>query len=182
MRMEEILEHMKNTPKDDNGNIIRGEDMFDFSGQLKGDNGVSGVILNIESLEQRRSELLDEVYDINAQIQQLQIGDYNFEGKFVHWKEHGYMFVSWQNIIKYDGKPRMFFQGFWFDCLYGAYTDSNYAYYNALHEWYIPMDTFKYVINNEKFYEISKETFENAWVELCNDIYENGLKFMKIKT
>lgn len=35
----EILEHMRKTVRDVNGNIVRGEDMFDFSGTLKGKPG-----------------------------------------------------------------------------------------------------------------------------------------------
>ena len=45
MQKEKILEHMKKAPKDIYGNIIRGEDMFDFSGLLIGEPWPIGVKL-----------------------------------------------------------------------------------------------------------------------------------------
>lgn len=44
MSDEEIKTHLDKAPRDENGQIMRGEDMFDFSGYLKGEPGPIGQI------------------------------------------------------------------------------------------------------------------------------------------
>lgn len=43
MPEDEIERHLSKTVRDANGLVVRGEDMFDFSGYLKGPQGTSGT-------------------------------------------------------------------------------------------------------------------------------------------
>ena len=44
MSEEEIQGHLDKAPRDAQGRIVRGEDMFDFSGYLRGMNGTPGIV------------------------------------------------------------------------------------------------------------------------------------------
>lgn len=41
---DEVQRHLGNTLRDSQGNVVRGEDMFDFSGYLKGMKGRPGIV------------------------------------------------------------------------------------------------------------------------------------------
>lgn len=115
----------------------------------------------IEELEQLRSEYWDINNTIHEKITEARIKDYNFTDKYVYSEEYGYMFVTWQ---KYDtksiwGDERMFFQGLSISANLGPYRDDAWFDFNALNEWYIPIETFIRDVEDGKFKEITKEEF-----------------------
>lgn len=132
----------------------------------------------LEELEQIRSEFWDINHVINHKITEARIKDYDFTGKYVHSSEYGYMFVTWQ---KYDtqsiyGDERMFFQGLSFNTCLGEYRDDAYYSFDALNEWYIPIESFIRDVEDGKFKEITKEEFMKVVTEntskLMNEINE----------
>lgn len=135
----------------------------------------------IHELEERRSALYEEIRETNRLIQEERMDGFNFEGKFVHRKECGYMFVTWQ---KYEAKSQitlredMFFQGWHFGHFYGAYSDSSYAVYDALHEWHIPMDLFEDEVARGDFREVTRDEVESAWKEMVDGLSGEGMAFL----
>lgn len=132
----------------------------------------------IEELEQLRSQYWDINHAINDKITETRIKDYDFTGKYVLSDMYGYMFVTWQKYEKKSlyGDERMFFQGLQFSACLGEYRDDAYYNFDALHEWYIPINTFLDDIKSGKFKEITKEEFMKVVTEntskLMNEINE----------
>lgn len=148
----------------------------------------------ISILKDEREKLYDKISKINDEIQNLEIkktGFDSFEGKYVHDDEHGYMFVYWQKVDKSHlvySCDCMFFQGFSFDSVVSPYLDTDFARYDALEDWYIPLDRFVSDCEKGKFKEISKLEFEMAldefnenilnqtkeMFEKCEDVYKTS--------
>ena len=138
----------------------------------------------IEQLENKREKLYDQISEINREIRDEQLKDYDFEGKYIYRKGYGYMFVTWQKYVKrshISGQEEMFFQGWYFSNFFGSYTDSNYANYDALHEWYIPFNLFEDEVRRGDIKVVSRGEIEKNWNEMCDEIREEGMKFLSIQ-
>ena len=109
--------------------------------------------LNI--IKAKAYEIVDITHD---KITKLEIQDYNFEGKFIYYNGYGYMYVTWQRFDSHSihGDRQMFFQGMCFNAHLGEYRDDAYASFDALREWYIPIETFKSDVKEGRIKEISK--------------------------
>lgn len=119
---------------------------------------------SIEELNEIRTQAWEISRKASSLITELQIEDYNYEHKFIHYKERGYMYVTWQKYEQNDafGENIMFFQGMSFRSSLTSYQDESYFFYDALDEWRIPIDSFKRDIENGNIKEITKEEFMNA--------------------
>jgi len=115
----------------------------------------------VEELEQLRRDFWGINNVINTKITETKIKDYNFTNKYVYSEEYGYMFVTWQTHNKKSiyGDERMFFQGLELNANLGQYRDDAWFSFDALKEWYIPIETFIRDIENGKFKEITRDEF-----------------------
>lgn len=115
----------------------------------------------VEELNNIYNDVIDMKYKITDRINKLEIYGCDFTNKYIHIPDYGYMYVTWQ---KYDedcplGGDRMLLQGLYYNCVLNDYRDDSYFKYDALHEWYIPIDIFKRYIKNGDIKVITKEEF-----------------------
>ena len=115
----------------------------------------------IEELE----TILNQIYDIQSFIRKkiikLRIKEYDYEHKFIYYKDYGYMYVTWQKYDEHSiyNDERMFFQGLTFKSSFTNYKDDSYFSYDALDEWRIPISTFIRDVEENNIKIISKEDF-----------------------
>ena len=122
----------------------------------------------IEELQEKRSQLWNQIHEIDAQIDELEISGIDFIGKYIHVPIYGNMFV----LEEYpdNDRERINFRGITFKHSESSYFDDTYLLIDGYDTWRIPV-----AILNTHIEEGELKVFNNE--EFIKDCLDAILKF-----
>lgn len=126
----------------------------------------------IKKLEGKIADYQDKINKCYFEIQSLTLeGDDNrFEGKYVDFKNHGYMFVTNQFFNKREQK--IFFQGIYFNTCPSPYRDSCFGAFDAMKEFTMSPTIYNKSIRDNEIQIITKEEFINAYNKHKTELFK----------